>query len=93
MTEGQKPPDGVRQASSRLNTFRLMSSSSNRQTRRKAGTQSHGPTALTSLRGVARLPKGWLPKTDDSPHGSGWFHGPATPTSSWIDVRSSGSIT
>jgi hypothetical protein len=33
-------------------------SSSNRQTRRKAGTQSHGSSGFLDTRGIARLPKG-----------------------------------
>jgi hypothetical protein len=33
-------------------------SSSNRQTRRKAGTQSHGSSGFLNTRGIARLPKG-----------------------------------
>jgi hypothetical protein len=36
----------------------MTSSSSNGQTRRKAGTQSHGPAEARQLRRVARLPKG-----------------------------------
>jgi hypothetical protein len=65
------------------------SPSSNGQTRRKAGTESHGPTALTSLRRVAWLPKGWSVTTVDQPVRSGWFGRPASLSGSLINARAS----